>query len=319
MVFAPNNQESTRIRYLERSGITVYRPYEVTCNVSVGRKFIYDVNVRTNECGNEELLRYNASVKIYEKQGDSLKIDVSKSRFYVNGRRPENMADCITIEAGEMIYPLLIDFNTISGGFEVLNYEQLWKRWINKKQDLLNVYDGDLIKRYLSQMEVTLSNKELFSIAIRRDLFLNNLFGFTPYGQYGFERKKRTILEAAQVIGFHSVFFECRLQLFETLTEKNLLKITYSGIPLQPIPSRTCHTLLGRNSEQEHKADSAEVRIEGYVLLNTREYMPEEIHRITTLKTGEFEKTRIFSAINTEKAESHILEKDKRTFSVLDI
>lgn len=309
MDFAPNNQQSKKIHYLERSGVAVYRPHEVMCNVSVGRKFIYDVNVRTNECGNEELLRYNASVKIYEKQGESLKIDVSKSGFYINGRRPENMADCVTIEAGEIIYPLLINFNTISGGFEVLNYEKLWTRWVNKKRDLLNVYDGDLIKRYLSQMEVTLASKELFSIAIKRDSFLNNLFGFSPFGQYGFERKKRTVVEEAQVIGFHSVVFEYHLQLCETLTGKNLLKIIYSGIPLQPISMHTCHTLLGRNSEQEHKADAAEVKIEGYFLLNTIEYMPEEIHRTTTLKTNEFEKELVFSAINTEKTESHNIRK----------
>ncbi|WP_374948616.1 hypothetical protein [Mucilaginibacter sp.] len=98
------------------------------------------------------------------------------SEVYVNGVIPDLLAEQLAYEAGKVFYPLNIETDERNKFLRVANYNDIKKRWIAGRDNLLEYFTGDMAVKYIGLMDTAVASESSVNAIIASDPFISTYF-----------------------------------------------------------------------------------------------------------------------------------------------
>lgn len=144
---------------------------------------------------NYVLRRYGVIFKYYKEEADFTQIHfevevtykgqsqsgnyhfiINRKKVFIDQMAPDLIIEQLAEKAGSCLYPMEI-ITSQEGPFqEIANYEEIKKRWDDKKIELEHYYVGEISKNIIERVNVMYSSKMALENAVREDLFLKLFF-----------------------------------------------------------------------------------------------------------------------------------------------
>ncbi len=138
----------------------------------------YGVKVDYSPSGTS--IQYVFEVAYIEAIEEDYRCEISRKQFFINGKQPKRLVDVLAEKCMSYMYP--IQFRISQYGFiqELLNFDQIKKRWKTSLVDLKNEYQGDVAEEYFSQINNTLLDAKTFLDALHYDIVFPLIFFKKP-------------------------------------------------------------------------------------------------------------------------------------------
>lgn len=187
---------------------------------------------------------YGVIFKYFKKEGDYTKMhftvdvtykgqsqsgkhhfDINRKQVYINETAPDLLIEQLADKAGSCLYPMEISTSDEGPFEEIINYEEIKKRWASKKIELENYYEGEIATTIIANLDAVYSSKDKMEIALNDDLFLT-LF-FMPIYRKHVNRKAEYQKEIAFLAFKMPILYNIKQEVEQFLTEsqKQLIQI----------------------------------------------------------------------------------------------
>jgi hypothetical protein len=122
-------------------------------------------------------LSFQVNTQFLGKYKDSFVYGVNrKPACFVNEEQASSFSDELALKTVQALYPLHIRVDVTGKWQEVMNLNDIRRKWKDYKAPLLDYYEGEWIDAYLQEMEKTITSPTLLQLALEQDLFLNTFF-----------------------------------------------------------------------------------------------------------------------------------------------
>ena len=203
---------------------------------------------------------------------------IDRKKVFINQKAPDLIIEQLAEKAGSCLYPMDI-LTSPEGPFqEIVNYEEIKKRWDDKKIELEQYYVGEIAEKIIANLDIAYSSKHKMERAMQDDLFL--LLFFMPIYRRHVDRKAAYDIELAFVpfnmpIKYH---ISQEVEQFLTTSQKQLIHINgYSDMTVLAEPDFQLHykidnetksifSIVGEVSLVKEKDKTQKIEIELYQL-----------------------------------------------------
>lgn len=96
--------------------------------------------------------------------------------IYINGITPDLLAEQLAYEAGKVFYPLNIETDRNGKFTRVTNYKDIHKRWLAKREYLIEYFIGDAAFKYIKLMDEAMSSEARVNTTMSKDPFISVYF-----------------------------------------------------------------------------------------------------------------------------------------------
>lgn len=101
---------------------------------------------------------------------------IDRKKVFINEVAPDLVMEQLADKAGSCLYPMEISTSDEGPFEEIINYEEIKKRWDSKKQELENYYKGEIAEKIIANLDRVYSSKNKMEMAMNDDLFLTLFF-----------------------------------------------------------------------------------------------------------------------------------------------
>ena len=138
----------------------------------------YGVTYTIIDNDEQNTLSYILSLEYQGKNSEGFSIyEINRlSQTFVNDEETDKLADNLAEKVAKVLYPLSIIVNEEGKWIMINNYEEILKRWVTVKEQILNEYEGDWVMDYLALNETVLNNESSLQTALSKDWFLCTFF-----------------------------------------------------------------------------------------------------------------------------------------------
>lgn len=149
------------------------------------------------------------------------------SNIYINDKLPDSMINELAFKTVEVLYPLKIIVDEFGKWIDIYNYIEIQRRWKKTKSEILDYYEGEVVKAYIKHTERVLENSERLLESLRSNYFLNIFFNgiHVEYtADYEFQNNLLFPLEKEIESVFH-----VQHKMVPNLDERGFIKIEQKG------------------------------------------------------------------------------------------
>lgn len=114
------------------------------------------------------------------------------SPVYINDLEPESTIDQLAFETGQVFYPLQVKVGFDGAFIGIFNHDEIKKRWIKTKEEVMDYFTGEETEKYLTQTEQMINDGFALDICFQNDWFINTFFA-PIYKSYSAEREIKSI------------------------------------------------------------------------------------------------------------------------------
>lgn len=101
---------------------------------------------------------------------------INRKKIFVNESAPDVIIEQLAEKAGSCLYPMEIATSHEGPFEEIVNYEEIKKRWDSTKNDLQDYYKGKIAEKIIDNIDSMYLSREKLDNAIGKDLFLTLFF-----------------------------------------------------------------------------------------------------------------------------------------------
>lgn len=126
--------------------------------------------------------------------------------LFIDDNAPDKMIDELSSKIVAVLYPLKIVVDEFGKWIDIHNYDEIVSRWKDKKSEILDYYEGEVVKSYIEHTEYVLENSKRLLASLRYDYFLNTFFNgihLKYTAEYGFQNDLIFPLEKEIEAVFH--------------------------------------------------------------------------------------------------------------------
>jgi hypothetical protein len=146
----------------------------------------YEVLLEIKKENCETRIEYTTVVKFEKFFQESLNPVISIQRLtptFINGIESDFIPEKISVLAGSIFQPLLIELNSKGEAIQISDYESILKKWQKATEDLQKYYAGQLIVKYIENINQALKSPKRVLEKLRNDWFLS-LYFIPLYTEY---------------------------------------------------------------------------------------------------------------------------------------
>ncbi|WP_282057202.1 hypothetical protein [Maribacter luteus] len=272
IVFAPNHSLVLNPHNLRRVyGVTI--DFEKTGDSKQSLRFEIEVIAKKNNKNNTWLFQFD------------------RRHLFINGKKPDTIADKLAFECGQIIYPLQIqvpgDWST-----KIIKSRPLAIEQLNTLENEIKIlYKSSFLDTYFSKTWDTVNNPDKYLRAVEQNLFLS--FFFAPlYRQYNALKDSATTIMNIPIVPFcRPIEYTLKQKVLPKYTRFNTITITQQG---KITDSRTQKDISHKLNEPVFTGKGQSKKLEGELIAKY------ELHKETNV-------------LHSLTAEADInLEKDKK-------
>lgn len=101
---------------------------------------------------------------------------IDKKQVFIDHSAPDLIIEQLAEKAGSCFYPMEIVTSAEGPLEEIINFEEIKKRWDLKKEELEKYYVGEIAEKIINKANRIYSSKRNIEHAIKEDLFLKLFF-----------------------------------------------------------------------------------------------------------------------------------------------
>ncbi|KAF2333766.1 LysM peptidoglycan-binding domain-containing protein [Flavobacterium daemonense] len=103
--------------------------------------------------------------------------EIRKSiNLFIDDKAPDRLMDDIGVKLVQVLYPLNIVVDNEGKWIDIHNYEEIVSRWKNKKEKIVEYYNGGITPKYIEHCELSLASSEQLLKSLYSDHFLRSFF-----------------------------------------------------------------------------------------------------------------------------------------------
>ncbi|TWP30758.1 hypothetical protein ETU08_03980 [Apibacter muscae] len=115
---------------------------------------------------------------------DAAEFRFTKDQYFVDGYAPTKVLDELDIAISKILYPMNLNINYKTQKVTLTNLNEIQKRWLSKKEELRQDYQGEFFEKYLKQIDKIIKDSYNFTQKlVKKDLFFS-LFTHAIYKEY---------------------------------------------------------------------------------------------------------------------------------------
>lgn len=203
---------------------------------------------------------------------------IDRKKVYINETAPELILEQLAEKAGSCLYPMEIATSPEGPFEEIINYEEIKKRWNTKKIELQDYYKGALTEKIIANIDAVYSSKNKMEMALNDDLFLT-LF-FMPIYRKHVDRIAEYKKEIAFVPFKQALQYNIIQEVDKFLTESKKQLISIKGFSEESVSNepelvvdykinnetKSIFSIVGSVNLQKEKNKTQKIEIEMYQL-----------------------------------------------------
>jgi hypothetical protein len=192
----------------------------------------YKVLIKINSNNQNNTIEYYVSVRWVRKDDllYTIKINKFTETYKINGLNPDLVADELAIQTASILYPLELLVTRQDGIIGVNNIDEIQKRWINIKKNILNYNEGEVIEKYLRLTEKSVKDEETLQLSLKNDWFLHTYFN-NIYQTYTSEYIIDNLIAVPFVFNTDGVEYKVQQKIDKDLDENGYINISMKGEP----------------------------------------------------------------------------------------
>ncbi|MDX6184048.1 peptidoglycan-binding protein LysM [Flavobacterium sp. Fl-77] len=117
--------------------------------------------------------------------------EINRKSIFINNKMPDTVMEELGVKTAAVLYPLKIVVDGSGKWVDIYNYDDIVYRWKDTKREILDYYEGEVVKAYIKETEFALDNSERLFTSLRSDYFLRTFFNGINVGytaDYGFQK-----------------------------------------------------------------------------------------------------------------------------------
>lgn len=198
-----NQIKSTNTSAFDKNSNLKFNPKNL--NGKYGCSVLFDDGKSQNEIRYKLNILFNGDI---ENRIKTFIVD-REDKIYVNNVVQNNFIDKLAIETSSCIYPLHLKTKSNGKLLEILNFDEILKRWEEKKENLKEDYKSKLTEKYIKATNKSLASKDVLLNKIRKDwfinLYFNSLYKFYSEDLYINEKLSYPIIGNAKPVEYQVV------------------------------------------------------------------------------------------------------------------
>lgn len=111
-----------------------------------------------------------------DKYGNKRVFEINRKQININNKAPNSKIEKIAETAAQTIYPLQIKIKKNGEVDQILNHEDIKKRWLESKNMILEYYKGEKIAKVISKIETMLLNEMSLTESLCQNWFFHLFF-----------------------------------------------------------------------------------------------------------------------------------------------
>lgn len=179
---------------------------------------------------NEHTLKYEVSVTWISTDKNSFsfyKID-RLSKIYIDDIEADTIANELAEKTSSVLYPLIVVVDHEGEFVDVHNFQEIKERWENKLPEILEVYSGEEVERYLALFGQNLKSKETLNLSLSYDWFIRAFFNGI-HTEYTSKLSFKACMYFPFLAKNDDLKFRVEHKIDEYLDENNLINISIKG------------------------------------------------------------------------------------------
>ncbi|RED25014.1 hypothetical protein BD847_1753 [Flavobacterium cutihirudinis] len=193
--------------------------------------------------------------------------------IYINDVAPNTMAQEITHQASQALYPLTIVVDQNGNWIDIYNFNEIEKRWQETKKQIRNYYKGHTVEKYFSIQDKNLESSDTLYASLNKDWFLNSLFNGI-HVQYPSTKTINRKITFPYLAKSESINYQTEQVIDERLDVDNLIVINING-KLNDERTKTDFENELNISGKEYSEEKPDGNYSAKYFLNPNNYMPE--------------------------------------------
>lgn len=236
-------------------------------------------------------IHYEVDVDILsDNYDDNCIFEINREQFYINNKRPDSKIEQIADKASQAVFPLRIKIKKNGEIEEILNVEDVKRRWLSAKKEILQYYKGGIIAKVINKMDSILLNDNALKKSIHQNWFFH-LYFKPIYVEYTSKLRFKSIWESP-VFGNQFIEYGVIHTVKDQYDEND--KITVNAIGTA-IDDRTVDEIIdGYNFPKKYYSEEPEETVDS--TMNVEYKLYQEDRSIFSI-TGTFE-TKINESLN---------------------
>lgn len=134
---------------------------------------------------------FDCKYSFLKNRGNNIFVSIEKSNTSLNNKIILNLFDDVLLNAGKALDKLDLNLNKNGCIEEIINIEEVRKKWEKQRFYIESTYTGSIISEYLDIMQEGIMDDDKFYKVMRNDLFL--LFFFTGLYKNEFVLKDKCV------------------------------------------------------------------------------------------------------------------------------
>lgn len=193
-------------------------------------KFTYKVSIRLENNNQNNVVEFCASVKWIQKEDllYNIQIDKLTETYKINGQEADLVADELAIKAASCLYPLNLLVTRQDGIIGINNIDEIQKRWLDVRKNMLNYNEGEIIEKYLRITEKSIKDEEALLLSLKNDWFLYAYFN-RIYQTYTSEYVIENFIKVPLIFNTDGVEYNIQQKIDKDLDEKGCMNIAMKG------------------------------------------------------------------------------------------
>jgi hypothetical protein len=195
----------------------------------------YNLAIRITKDGRSNILEQVVTISY-------LRTISGRSRIYsvirneeisINGQSPKYSIDQLSVQAGNVLYPLELEIGFDGKYLCVYNADLIKERWEHKKKNLAEYYYGNAFDKYISLMDRAVAGNTALNEVFERDFFTRLYFN-ALYLDYSLEEEKLHHFSISPVSTTVPLGFSIRKELKQQPDGDEKLQIHHNGLMDDP-------------------------------------------------------------------------------------
>lgn len=194
--------------------------------------FTYKVSIKTDSNNQTNQIDYNVSIKWIQQEDLIHTIQINKlpETYKINGMEADLIADELAIKTASVLYPLELLVTYQDGIIGVNNVEEIQKRWINIKRNILDYNEGKIIEKYLRLTEKSIKDEQTLLFSLRNDWFVHAYFN-DIYQTYTTKYETENQIKVPFIFNTDGVVYKVKQKINKDLDKEGCVNIALHGKP----------------------------------------------------------------------------------------
>ncbi|AXB58326.1 hypothetical protein [Flavobacterium fluviale] len=162
--------------------------------------------------------------------GGNYTLEINRKQIYINNRVSYSKIEEIAIKISTALFPLLIKLKPNGEIDQILNQNEIVKRWTIERKTLLEYYQGEKAAKIISKIDVLFSDSKLLLQSLAQNWFFC-LFFRPLYTSYS-EKLKTQYIWKFPVFGTQFIEFDVVQTVEENYSEDDKININAAGVAI---------------------------------------------------------------------------------------